>query len=503
MNAPIPSPTPLRQRWQAFMKAAEHGFHAYGSWLVTITWKRFSLLAVLLIIGANILQTLPPFSFSWQLPVETTETIHSKPAAPKDLRKERKAQKSEDSDDTDDDARSARIEKAKEAAKQAAKEAAKAGSDSRSIVDVNGLRYEVQIDSRGVRILPRSAPGMTAASAASAASDADATDATGLPSLDIRLPNEKQREAVRSAVEEAKRALEEAAEDARQAKADADEARQELEQAQRETSRKTRYRTVHLGDFLDKLAVLIVLASALIKATYKGRLQAEVKAAKATETAEAESLRRQVVEARMAAMQAQVEPHFLFNTLASIDHLIETDPPRASQMQKNLIALLRASMPTMRETNATGVRDLGREMAVIRPYLEILQVRMEERLVSRIDVPDGLLSAEFPPMMIQSLVENAIKHGLEPKAEGGSLTLKAEIVHGKLQVTVADTGLGFGRAATSGTGVGLANIRERLTLLYGRTASLTVAENQPSGTVVTITVPYRTAHQAQEQGAHA
>ena len=141
---------------------------------------------------------------------------------------------------------------------------------------------------------------------------------------------------------------------------------------------------------------------------------------------------------------------------------------------------------------------------MIRPYLEILKVRMEERLVTRIEVPDGLLSAEFPPMMIQSLVENAIKHGLEPKAEGGSLTLKAEIVHGKLQVTVADTGLGFGRAATSGTGVGLANIRERLSLLYGKAASLTVAENQPSGTVVTITVPYRTsAHHAQEQGAHA
>ena len=180
-------------------------------------------------------------------------------------------------------------------------------------------------------------------------------------------------------------------------------------------------------------------------------------------------------------------------------------------MQKNLIALLRASMPTMREANANGgVRDLGREMAVIRPYLEILQVRMEERLVSRIEVPDGLLSAEFPPMMIQSLVENAIKHGLEPKAEGGSLLLKAEIVHGKLQVTVADTGLGFGRAATSGTGVGLANIRERLSLLYGKAASVTVAENQPSGTVVIITVPYRTSsHHAPEpgspgtQGAHA
>jgi sensor histidine kinase YesM len=164
-----------------------------------------------------------------------------------------------------------------------------------------------------------------------------------------------------------------------------------------------------------------------------------VKAAVATETADSEQLKRQVVEARMAAMQAQVEPHFLFNTLASIDHLIETDPPRASTMQKNLIALLRASMPSMRESNPAQ-HNLGREMAVIRPYLEILKVRMEDRLQATINVPDGLLSAEFPPMMIQSLVENAIKHGLEPKAEGGTLTVSAEIVHGRLAVTVADTG---------------------------------------------------------------
>jgi sensor histidine kinase YesM len=196
------------------------------------------------------------------------------------------------------------------------------------------------------------------------------------------------------------------------------------------------------------------------------------------------------VEARMAAMQAQVEPHFLFNTLASIDHLIETDPPRASIMQKNLIALLRASMPTMREANAQGTRDLGRELAVIRPYLEILKVRMEERLQTAVRVSDGLLSAEFPPMMLQSLVENAIKHGLEPKAEGGSLTVSAEIVHGKLAVTVADTGLGFGKAATAGTGIGLSNIRERLALLYGNKASLTIFETTGGGTTVTITVPY-------------
>lgn len=95
-------------------------------------------------------------------------------------------------------------------------------------------------------------------------------------------------------------------------------------------------------------------------------------------------------------------------------------------------------------------------------------------------------------MMIQTLVENAIRHGLEPKPEGGSLRVRAEIVHGKLVVTVADTGVGFGQAATAGTGVGLANIRERLQLLYGGLASVTVMANQPSGTVITITVPYRT-----------
>ena len=234
-----------------------------------------------------------------------------------------------------------------------------------------------------------------------------------------------------------------------------------------------------------------MVASIIVKATYKGRMQAEAQAARATETAEAEALKRQVVEARMAAMQAQVEPHFLFNTLASIDHLIETDAPRASRMQKNLIALLRASMPTMREANASGARDLGRELAVVRPYLEILKMRMEERLHTVIDVPDGLLSAEFPPMMLQSLVENAIKHGLEPKAEGGRLTLRAQIEHGRLALSVADTGLGFGQSATGGTGVGLANIRERLALLYGAKASLDVADNPGGGTIATITVPYR------------
>lgn len=276
-----------------------------------------------------------------------------------------------------------------------------------------------------------------------------------------------------------------------------DVVREAMEDARQATRHTVETHEISMGEFLPSLAFLWIVASLVIKITYRKQIQAEAQAARAVETAEAESLKRQVVEARMAAMQAQVEPHFLFNTLASIDHLIEVDPKRASQMQKNLISLLRASMPTMRETGSDGSRsrDLGRELAVIRPYLEILKVRMEERLSTEIDVPDGLLSAEFPAMMVQTLVENAIKHGLEPKPEGGRLSVKAEVVHGKLTLTVADTGLGFGRAATSGktagTGVGLANIRERLQLLYGPKARLTVAENPGGGTRVTLAVPYK------------
>jgi LytS/YehU family sensor histidine kinase len=108
-----------------------------------------------------------------------------------------------------------------------------------------------------------------------------------------------------------------------------------------------------------------------------------------------------------------------------------------------------------------------------------------------VNVPEGLSSAEFPPMMLQSLVENAIKHGLEPKAEGGSLTVSAEVVHGKLAVSVADTGVGFGRAPTAGTGTGLNNVRERLRLLYGEAAELKIGESTPTGTRASIVVPYK------------
>jgi hypothetical protein len=474
--------SPSKPTWGQRFAPLVRAFHIYAAWLVSISWKRFLLLSLLLLIISGILQNTPPFTWTISETVETLPpkkvVVVPKPPVPPTA----PAPPTESGAGKDP---VIKIERPKD------------GGGEETV--------EISIGKHGVRITPRNAPAAASAAAAAASAAQAAERAERMArevedkGIKIVVPpgtSEEVRKAIEEARESIRAAVEEAKADAEAAKADAQEAMREAERAIEELeggNLRTRITRTSLGESLPNLAFLWIVASAILKASYKRQLTAQAQAAQATEVAESEQLKRQVVEARMAAMQAQVEPHFLFNTLASIDHLIETDPPRASQMQKNLIALLRASMPTMREASSNGApRDLAREMAVIRPYLEILKVRMEERLQVRLDVPDGLLSAEFPPMMIQSLVENAIKHGLEPKADGGELTIRAEIVHGKLNVVVADTGLGFGKAATAGTGVGLANIRERLQLLYGGEARLVVSENQPSGTVVTVAVPYRT-----------
>jgi hypothetical protein len=410
-------------------------YRRYAEWLVSITWKRFIVLSLLLLIVTGILSNLPPFN--WDLATRTTHVPASRNV-----------------DITVDD-NGVRIKPKRK------------GSQAPEItIDEHGVRIkregdaasgrspqEIIVDEHGVRL----------GDAAKAQPKAPAPPAA---------PRAKEKAA--GAVEEITEEL-------------AQDIRREVIDAIGEMGDQERVVHVRLGNYLPQFAFLFILLSAAIKIAYARTVKAEAKAAEAHNTAEEESLKRQVVEARMAAMQAQVEPHFLFNTLASIDHLIEVDPPRASLMQKNLIALLRASMPAMRE-KATG---LGRELEVVRPYLEILKVRMQGRLRAELSVPEGLYSAEFPPMMLQSLVENAIKHGLEPKAEGGSIAVGAEVVHGKLAVTVADTGVGFAKAATAGTGTGLSNIRERLKLIYGDAAELRITENSPTGTRVTIVVPYK------------
>jgi len=236
---------------------------------------------------------------------------------------------------------------------------------------------------------------------------------------------------------------------------------------------------------------LLILALFGTKALVGGKKRAEAEMQSATAAAERESMQRQLSEAKMQAMQAQVEPHFLFNTLASVEHLIETNPPRASAMQRTLIQYLRAVLPQMRDNNL--VTNLGREVDMVKSYLDLLKMRMEERLTVELHVPDGLRSAAFPPMMLQSMVENAIKHGLECKPEGGHLAVTAEVVDSKLRVTVADDGVGFGVMPSKGTGLGLSNIRERLKLLHGEAGHLHIAANAPSGVIATIEVPYQLA----------
>ncbi len=194
-------------------------------------------------------------------------------------------------------------------------------------------------------------------------------------------------------------------------------------------------------------------------------------------------LEKNVLEAQLALMQAQVEPHFLFNTLANVQHLVETDPPAASRVLESLIRYLRAALPRMREAS-TG---LGREIDMARAFLEIQQVRMGARLEFSIDVPDSLKARPFPPMMLISLVENAVKHGVDPCCECGSIAIRAREEEGRLRVSVADTGEGI--LPKAGGGVGLANIRERLKALYGASARLVLEENAPHGVVASIEVP--------------
>ena len=232
--------------------------------------------------------------------------------------------------------------------------------------------------------------------------------------------------------------------------------------------------------------LILAFALLIVKIAMGSKRRAESRAQAADAVAAEEGLKRQLAEAQLKTMQAQVEPHFLFNTLASVDYLIETDPARASRMQKNLIQYLRAAVPQMRQASST----LGQEMALCRSYLEILKVRMDDRLQFAITMPAGLSTAAFPPMMLQTLVENSIKHGLEPKPEGGALTLNADVVDGNLRVAVSDTGLGFGAAGSGGSGVGLNNVRERLQALFGARSRLTIEPNSPNGTIATIVVPY-------------
>jgi signal transduction histidine kinase len=194
-------------------------------------------------------------------------------------------------------------------------------------------------------------------------------------------------------------------------------------------------------------------------------------------------LEREVASARLALLQAQVEPHFIFNALANVRRLMRTDADAGRTLLTDLLRYLEEALPRLRDEHTT----LGREAELVRAYLAVHQVRMGPRLRTEIDVPPELADRNVPPMVLLTLVENALKHGLQPMVDGGSVQVRARLGDGRLVLTVADTGRGMGSGL--GHGTGLANVRARLKQMYGAEASLALAVNEPQGVVATITLP--------------
>lgn len=209
----------------------------------------------------------------------------------------------------------------------------------------------------------------------------------------------------------------------------------------------------------------------------------------ANERAHAAETARQLAEARLALLQAQIEPHFLFNTLATVQYLVKSDPVAADFLLSQLTRYLRLAMPSMRQLSST----LGREFELTEAYLQITKLRMGGRLEVGVDLPAALAAAEFPSMVLQTLVENAIKHGVEPKPGPVRIRVFARQVGGELHVGVQDDGVGLGGAQTQGSGTGLQNIRERLQGIHGARAKLYVAGLADGGVLASVTLPMNIA----------
>lgn len=214
---------------------------------------------------------------------------------------------------------------------------------------------------------------------------------------------------------------------------------------------------------------------------------AEARVGLARAEAQVEAQQRQMLATQLQALQAQIEPHFLFNSLSNVSGMIRTNPDGAEQMLEHLTRLLRGSLKRTREDRIR----LGDEVDILRSYLEIQSIRMGDRLSFDIDVSDEAARVELAPLLLQPLVENAVMHGIDPSEVGGRVEIRATMdADGSLGIEVRDNGVGIqDNAPASGSGVGLANIRDRLRSLYGADARLVLASNDGQGTIARLTIP--------------
>jgi signal transduction histidine kinase len=242
---------------------------------------------------------------------------------------------------------------------------------------------------------------------------------------------------------------------------------------------------LNLGSASAQITMVLTVIASVVSVVVLGALERLASARAAAEAAQ-----RAAAENQLKLLESQLEPHMLFNTLANLRVLISLDPPRAQAMLDQLIAFLRATLGASR----VAQHPLSAEFARLADYLALMQVRMDQRLQASFDLPDALATCPVPPLLLQPLVENAIKHGLEPQVEGGRIRVSASREGGQLVLQVRDTGAGLSAtaaSATEGTRFGLTQVRARLATLYGERATLQLvaAPDTEGGTLAIIRLP--------------
>lgn len=245
--------------------------------------------------------------------------------------------------------------------------------------------------------------------------------------------------------------------------------------------------TEELHDWLLLTFAAVLLAPWTALAAIVRQKEAFARHQKLAFALERSELERQALDARLHLLQAQVAPHFLFNTLANVQALVDAGSPHASTLLRSLIEYLRAAVPLLHEPAAT----IERELRLVRPYLELMQMRMPDRLQYAMNVDPSALKVRCPPTTLLTLVENAVRHGIDPSEEGGRIDIDIERLDERCVVRVTDTGAGL-QPSANGLGTGLTTLRERLQLIFGDAAQLRLLSGATRGVVVEVEMPAQT-----------
>ncbi len=242
----------------------------------------------------------------------------------------------------------------------------------------------------------------------------------------------------------------------------------------------------HLTGFGFFTFVGTLIAPWIMVTSLLGKIRGEARSQALTFALERSRLERNALDSKLRLLQAQVEPHFLFNTLANVRELVDSGSPQASKVLGSLISYLRAAVPQLNQPFTT----LEQELELVRSYLEVMQMRIPDRLQFLVHADPQTLGLQCPPMTLLTLVENAVRHGIDPSEEGGRIEVRSELRNGKCRAQVIDTGIGLHQSAGS-LGTGLTTLRERLQLVFGDAATLRLIQAQPHGVCAELEFPAR------------